>query len=361
MSRTRSIALVVITVGVTLGSGLVAENRDAIEARLGAEGPRPAAAPILIAVSGMPSLVTAPGGRFAGAPSARGEDPWLRVVGAPAAQDGGDGWTSLVPALAEAGLRPLDPGDLAWPGSFAEASPAAPPSASLAASLAPADACSIRVEAAPAPAATVDLAVWAPCAPGEALTVSHEGLALRVALDAEGRASLQVPALATPAAFALAAGGAAAVAMADVPDLSLYDRAVLQWRGAEGPALRARAFGAGPGEVRAAGLGGLAATPAGVPDLVVTLGDATLPSPLMAQVYTDPSGAGRRAGAVSLAVEARVSEATCGRVLEAELIRLAPGAAPTTTAIALPMPGCEALGAWVALDAGVPGLAVAAL
>jgi hypothetical protein len=108
--------------------------------------------------------------------------------------------------------------------------------------------CQMTATAEAAPAAMVSLSVSAPCRASERLTVHHSGMSFTVKLDAAGRYSALVPALAQTAVFiAETVSGNGAVAVAEVEDIGSIERVVLQWSGSSGLEIHAREFGAAEG------------------------------------------------------------------------------------------------------------------
>jgi hypothetical protein len=325
---------------VTLACGFVVQNREAL-AGWGA-APAPAPVPMMAALAAAPLRPPAPAVLPGGAPAERAAPAALAAL-PPRALPGGAAGGDLAGRLSEV-----------VPVAFE--APEAPPLSG-----AP---CGLSLAAGPAPLALIAVAVEAPCAGGGALVLHHAGLSVTVMLDAAGHAEALLPALAPEAVVMAEAGGHAAVAAVAVPEAAQVDRAVLLWEGERGVALHAREFGAGygePGHVHAGAPGDPDAARRGEGGMMLSLGDARIPGARMAEVYTFPTGAAARSGQVALSVEAQVTEATCGRVIEAQTIQISPGAAaPLVRELALPVPGCEFAGEWLVLGDMVLGLTVAA-
>lgn len=325
MPRTRHLAVALATFGVTIGAGFVTQNRDAL---LG----RPAPAPTLAG-----AMVTPP-------------PPALVALTA----------SGATPVLAAATPRPLPEGG-PFDAALSDVVPVAFEEPDTALPL-PGAACALVATATPAPQATVDLALDAPCAAGQAVAVHHAGLVFDLVLDGAGHAAARVPALAADGVFAAeTASGLAAAAVAPVRDLALYDRAAVQWRGAVAPEVHARAYGApygAPGHVWRGAPGSWEAVADGTGGVLTTLGDPALPDARRAEVYTFPS-AQAAPGAVALTVEAEVTPATCGQPLDAQSIQVSPGAPPIVQDLAMTLPGCDATGQIVSLPNLLLGLTVA--
>lgn len=214
-------------------------------------------------------------------------------------------------------------------------------------------ACAVSLGVTVLPLATVALAIDAPCQIDAPVTIHHQGMMFTVMTDGVGTRDILVPAMSQDAFFiASFADGAGAVASVSVPELVQFDRAALQWQGVDAVQLHALEFGAGYG-----GKGHIWAATEGVLDFVnppssgflVRLGDDTRDVPLMAEIYTFPTGAVLRDGRVALSVEAEVTAANCGRDVNAQSIQFNPLSAPTAIDLTMTMPGCDAIGEFLVL------------
>ncbi|MEX0371206.1 MAG: hypothetical protein AB3N09_11280, partial [Tateyamaria sp.] len=223
--------------------------------------------------------------------------------------------------------------------------------------------CEISAEAAPLPAAMVQLTLSAPCAPNERLTVHHNGMMFTETTDANGQIDVTVPALTEQAVFIMAfSNGDGAVAQSTVSDLTQYDRTALQWRGSAGFQLHAREFGADYGEdghvwsgvpQKSAGM------TAGENGMILRLGDTLAAEPLMAEVYTFPTGMAVSSGTIDLSVEAEVTMNNCGLEVEAQSLEMMAGGQMKTQDLTLAVPGCDAVGSFLVLNNLVSDLKVA--
>ncbi len=214
---------------------------------------------------------------------------------------------------------------------------------------APAFSCEAEMTASLRDAAIVHLEIEAACRPNARGTLHHNGMMVTVLTDADGRARLDMPALSQSAVFILAfEDGKGALATAQVDDLPLYDRYVVQWRG-DAQSLRLHAFEYGadfgqpghvwsqPGHDEAEGF-------------VLRLGDDAPGPALRAEIYTFPTANATRDGTVALRIEAEVTEENCGRDLEAQAVSIGrEGAALQVSELLLPMPGCDAVGEFLVL------------
>lgn len=218
---------------------------------------------------------------------------------------------------------------------------------------APTFGCEIELGAQPVAAAMVKLTLTAPCQPNAQFTLHHNGMMFSAATDETGEAVLTVPALNSAAIFiATFAEGASAVASAEVSTLEYYDRVVAQWNGPAGLQIHALEYGAAYGEeghVWAETARDMASAARGEGGFMVRLGDADLFNPLLAEVYTFPSGTALKGGEIRLSLEAEVTEANCGKDIEAQTLQKPANGKMAARDLLLAMPDCEAVGDFLVL------------
>lgn len=225
-------------------------------------------------------------------------------------------------------------------------------------------ACDYELTAMPEAAAMVRLSLSAPCMPNERFTLHHNGMMLSHVTDDAGAHEAIVPALAESAVFIAAfVNGEGAVATADVTALEYYDRAVIQWQGAGGMQLHAFEFGADyddDGHVWLGAARDLTVAVTGTGGFITRHGDSDQDNALVAEVYTFPTGTIQRDGQVDLSVEAEVTQANCGRDIEAQSIQKAADGRLKTQSLVLAMPECNAVGDFLLLKNLLNDLKVAA-
>ncbi|MQQ08262.1 hypothetical protein GFB49_07345 [Epibacterium sp. SM1979] len=215
--------------------------------------------------------------------------------------------------------------------------------------------CEITLDTQPSVNAMVELAMSAPCSSNQGVTVHHSGMIFKIALDVEGRATVVLPALKERAVFLVeTSDGHSASAVETIADFSAFDRVVLQWGGTGGFELHAREFGASYGETGHV-WSGAASNGAGA---VYLLGDASLHSPLMAEVYSLPKGI-TASGPVELTVEAEITDLNCDQTLAAQTLDLRDGTLRSRDLV-LNMPSCDANGDFLVLNNLVENLTIAA-
>ncbi|UOA30281.1 hypothetical protein DSM110093_00024 [Sulfitobacter sp. DSM 110093] len=224
-------------------------------------------------------------------------------------------------------------------------------------------ACDIIADAQAVAAAMVKLALDAACLPNERLTVHHNGMIFTEVTDDKGRLNVTVPALAEEAVFILAFGnGDGAVAQTTVPELSDFNRVVLQWKGAAGFELHAREFGADYGDAGHVWSGAprdMATAVLGEGGFMIRNGDTDAAEPLMAEIYSFPVAAAAQEGDVALSVEAEVSKSNCGLEIEAQALELRGADQVKTQNLTLAVPDCDAVGNFLVLNNLLQDLKVA--
>lgn len=215
------------------------------------------------------------------------------------------------------------------------------------------DTCAITVEGQALPLAMVALSIDAPCQPAEYVTFHHMGMMFKEQTDTEGRIDVIAPAFAETAVYLVSFGsGVGTTATVLASDYMNFDRAVLQWQGINAVQLHALEFGAdygSDGHVWSAAARDLdfMTPPSG--GFLITLGDPTVDQPLMAEVYTYPSGTAQATGTVGLSVEAEVTAANCGREVFAQSLQFGPAHAPEAFDLIMTMPSCDAIGEFLVL------------
>lgn len=241
------------------------------------------------------------------------------------------------PPLAEAEVELAALGD---PAPIAPPAPALPslPDLSPPAPAAVVPDCTPHLTLTARPGAMIALTLDAPCAAGERVVLRHAGLAVAETLDAEGRLTLDLPALDTRGAVSiLMQDGAALDRTVAVPQAAITRRFAVQWMADDAFQLRAVEQGQVYGDAGNVSVEAPASARGGS---LVSLGDPSLDLPMLAQVYTWPADPLVSARPV---IEAAVTEATCDRDLLGETILSTLGRA-TVSDLTLTMPGCDALG-----------------
>jgi hypothetical protein len=210
--------------------------------------------------------------------------------------------------------------------------------------------CTVTVDAAPLAAALVGLGVSAPCHGGARVKIAQGPVTVTARLDAAGTLTLEFPALSDAPALTVTVMGRAPVTVQTwAADHDRWNRAVLHWRGGDGPELHAFEDGAergGAGHVAPDAPGDVAAALTGTSGFLTALGDPSIEDGRRALVYTAPADT-----EAALSVEARVTDRTCGRIVEARAIRMGPGLADAAFDLALTMPDCESSGAGTLAEA----------
>jgi len=224
--------------------------------------------------------------------------------------------------------------------------------------------CAVDAQAVPVAAAMVRLTVDAPCLPSEHVTIHHHGIMFSEVTSDKGQLSLTIPALAQDASFIVAFPlGEGTVAKTSVPEVSEYDRTVLQWKGDAGFQIHAREFGAAygsTGHLWQETPGSLTKVEMGEGGFLTRHGNTSSAEPLMAEIYTFPRNIQNRTGDVLLTVEAEVTAENCGLEVEAQALELLPDGQIRSRNLILPVPSCDSVGSFLVLNNLLENLKVAA-
>jgi len=341
MSRTKQIAVAGGTFAVALGIGFVMQNGDAVAGRSAGD------------LSDV--LPPAPVAVEAGfvAPSNTGP-----VVATPDLPERATPEVTATPAEAE--IRSQPPVQLAAVED--DVSMPALPEAGEGQPAVSTDECPVDLTAEARPAAIAALEVAVPCQPNARVTLHHQGMIITVLTDDDGLARLEVPALAENAVFIAALpNGEGAMTSLKMPEVALFDRAVLLWQGETGLGLHALEFGAQydePGHIWSGTPGTPAADQTG--GFLVRLGDQAADDPYMAEIYTFPSGVSSATGEVLLSVEAEITASNCEREIAAQSIQIFPNAETEAADLVMAIPTCDAVGDYLVLKNMLRDLTLAA-
>ncbi|THH34688.1 hypothetical protein E4Z66_17090 [Aliishimia ponticola] len=224
--------------------------------------------------------------------------------------------------------------------------------------------CGSVVVASPEPGAFVKLTIMARCAPNARATIHHDALIFTQSVDENGKLEVLVPALSSTANFNIElADGEDLTTLVTVPDMEDVRRVVLQYSAGDGFELHAREFGA---EYGAEGhvWRGSGSSPedfkAGKGGYLTVLGARDLEDAHIAEVYSYPAALSARNGQIDLSVEARITEANCGRQVQAQSLELKADGHVSNRSISLNVPGCDAEGDYLMLNNLFEDLKIAA-
>lgn len=223
--------------------------------------------------------------------------------------------------------------------------------------------CEVSVLATPTAGAMVDLALEAPCYSEERVIIRHENMTFAQNLSAVGNMKVTVPALTEEFEVSFSfVNGDGITAYAEVPSVPLYDRVILQWQGTTGAQIHAREYGADygtDGHVWSGAPRDFTAVVGGVGGFLTTLGDPASLSPMLAEVYTFPSGLAKSDGGVQLTVETEVTEQNCGTEMRARTFQYSAGKEVSSQYMSLAVPNCSAVGNFLVLNNLLQDLTVA--
>jgi hypothetical protein len=207
------------------------------------------------------------------------------------------------------------------------------------------------------------LRLQATCLADLPVTLHHSGMMFNAHTDAEGMLAIVVPSLAENAVFIAAFdNGFGAAAATSVPDVTKYERIVVQWQGRSGIELHALEFDAdynSAGHVWSSAQRDPQVAIQGQGGFITMLGDQLARDSRIAEVYSFPAGHARRSGAVNLSVEAEITAANCGQDVSAQTIEYRSGGPLKVQDIQLFMPGCDTIGDFLVLKNVLEDLKIA--
>ena len=222
-----------------------------------------------------------------------------------------------------------------------------------------ADQCPVSLEAVVEPAAMIGLTLLAPCRTNERVVLRHSGLAVTGKTSGTGALFVSLPAFTSDAKVSVRFRDGETVSVSvDVPEAQTMRRFGVQWMGDDAFQLNAFEFGADYGDVGHVSAADprmeMAATPQRGGFLSV-LGDDQVELPMLAEVYTYPTGS---EAPVRIVVEAAITKGTCGREILGETLADLAGEV-TITELTLAMPDCSAVGDILVLKNLDPDLKIA--
>ncbi len=261
-------------------------------------------------------------------------------------------------AAQESDLAGLE-GVMLTSSSTAEANPITLPKPPLPARIQPRppSSCDLSARATTLPDANVKLRVRAPCHIDSAIEIHHSGLIFSTTTDRRGALDLTMPALSEYAIFLISLPDQiGTVATTHVPEINSFNRVALQWQGETELQLHALEFGAGYGEEGHV-WSGPEASGAGS---VIHLGQGGSATARNVEVYSFPIRAATESGAITLSVEAEVTEANCGQNLSVQSLEWRTDQRLRSRELTLDLPGCDAAGDFLVLNNLFPDLTIAA-
>ena len=210
--------------------------------------------------------------------------------------------------------------------------------------------------------AMLTLEIASPCDADKKVEIRHEALRFAEILDESGSLTVDVPALAETAHIEVQMGeGTVWKTSTTVPDFDDFERVALQWQGQAGVELHAFEYGAArghPGHIHA----GNPRTPQRAELLGVgflsKLGSVS--DGPKAEIYSFPSEVAQNTGTVRRWMMVAVTEANCGREIEAQVLRPMPGTGLEPMELSLTVPGCDSVGEFLVLNNLLQDMRIAA-
>lgn len=208
--------------------------------------------------------------------------------------------------------------------------------------------CQPQLALAPLPGAMIEARLSAPCNRAERIVVRHSGLSFSAQTKADGVATVVLPAMRPDAMVAVYLQDSRLVlGKVTVPDAASYARYAIAWDSPVELELRVT-----DGDKVLVGSSVLH----GTEQQVMALGQANLPSPVLARVYSVP---GRSLGQADITAELRITPVNCGRTLRVETVHSA-GGITTQSEQMIAVPLCGTAGDILVLKNLAPALKLAA-
>lgn len=220
--------------------------------------------------------------------------------------------------------------------------------------------CTVTFDVIASAEATLDLTLIAPCRASERVVLRHGGLAVTGMTSATGTLFASLPGMeASGEVSVLFASGQEVTAAEALPNLPGYRRFAVQWMADDAFQINAFENGAGFGTEGHVSAANPQRRLPNVPlrgGYLTTLGDSSVPFPMLAEVYTFPAD---KTAPVDLTLEAKVTDATCNRELLGEML-LSEAGTVTKTDLSMATPTCDGIGDVLVLNNPLPDLKLAA-
>ena len=207
--------------------------------------------------------------------------------------------------------------------------------------------CDVHVSTSVNAHAMVLLDVYAPCAPNERFTLHHKGMMFTQSTDAMGAARLNVPALAEISVFAISFdNGLTGVASAAIPEVTDYERAVLQFESSGDLRLHALLNGTDYSKLGNSWSDSIENSRLIDFDngFLMKLGDPDLPYARLAQIYSFQTDQFNSFDSIEVSVEAEITLDNCGRELAAQSLQVGNDGELNSVDLVMMMPDCDAVG-----------------
>lgn len=205
--------------------------------------------------------------------------------------------------------------------------------------------CNRQVQVTATDAAMLDVHLRAPCHLNERVEIEHAGLRFTEQTSPTGALTLSIPALDPAGEVTINfANGQMAGARAPVATLDGFERTVLNWSGKSKLSMHAFEFGAEPGEAGHVWRRSPRSVRASVNRLqgfLVRLGNPGVANPMIAEIYSFPSGWSDQYGTIRLRIEASASKDRCETGVSARTAQRHSGDSLRWVSLDLPHLGCD--------------------
>ncbi len=207
--------------------------------------------------------------------------------------------------------------------------------------------CEIALSATARSGANIALDIHAGCKPDQMVTIEHAGIAFSVLTDAQGAASVMLPAMESQAEinvrFEDQSSSSTTVA---VRNLDALTRAGVSWQGAMDLDLTAVEFGAAlgsEGHVTAATPRDYRTSRVKGGGYLLQLGDPSLERGALAEVYTIPTSRTQQRGTVAMSVVIADVAPVCGQTISAKTVRTRDNRSAGVRNVRFTVPSCSTI------------------
>lgn len=224
-------------------------------------------------------------------------------------------------------------------------------------------ACNIALSAAVRSGANITLDIAAACKPNQMVTIEHSGIAFSVTTDAQGAATVALPAMEAEAEITVRFEDQSSNStVVSVQDFDSVVRAGVSWRANMNLDLSAIEFGAAigsDGNISAASPRDYRTSRIKGGGYLVQLGDPSLGRGALAEIYTLPVARNQQRGTIALSIAIRDAESVCGQTITAKTVRTRNDRGAAIRNVRFTVPACGTVTGQIPLPGAIDDIRVA--
>lgn len=214
--------------------------------------------------------------------------------------------------------------------------------------------CSTTLDAQAGPAAMIFVKLSASCAPSEMFVLGQGNLVATGITSTVGLAEVTVPAMSKDPEITITfKDGQTVSTRVRVNDFDDFERVALQWKGHTGLEIHALEFGSDYGQAGHVWKNtprNVAYATSALGGFMAEVGEGEGPDAMHAEIYSFPSSATHRKGAVRLSIEAEITSSNCGREIFAQVLQPKSSTGAEVVDLVVAMPDCDAIGDFLVLN-----------